>query len=302
MLQKRADVLKKIRDFFYQRNVMEVEVPLMAGFGVTDPYNENVITQHLNKPCQLQTSPEYHLKRLLCAGSGHIYSLAKAFRDEPSGNYHNVEFTMLEWYRLNWDYQQLINEVLQLIQLFLPSIQTQRFSYQQLFQYFCDFDPFTIDELGVAKYAMHSGLVDRDLEMDKDAWLALIMGQFIEPQLQKQGGCCVIYDFPKSQASLAVVEGEIAKRFEIYLYGIELANGFQELKDPVIQYQRFEADNEQRQKKGLKLKAIDPYFMAALEHGLPECSGVALGIDRLIMAVVGADKIEQVLSFTINNA
>ena len=302
VLKKRSGIIKKIRAFFFERHFIEVDVPLLALNGVTDPYNENIVCNYLGKPYYLQTSPEYHLKRLLCAGSPDLFQLAKAFRHEPHGRHHNPEFTMLEWYRLGWDYQSLMTEVITLIQALIPDISIHRYSYQSLFQTFCNFDPFSISCEALIEYSLANALVERDLKMDKDAWLSLIMGHTIEPKLEKLGGCSAIYDFPKSQASLAVVEGETAKRFEIYLNGIELANGFQELRDPMTQQARFEADNAQRLANSQSEKNIDPYFMSALKHGLPQCSGVALGIDRLIMAVLDLKRIEQVISFPINRA
>jgi len=301
-LKKRSKLMKIIRDFFYSRKFLEVDTPLLCKFGVTDPYNDNFTSNYFGQKYYLQTSPEYHLKRLLCAGSGDLFQITKAFRHESAGKHHNPEFTMLEWYRLDWCEQKLIDEVLDLITSILGEISIQRFSYQKLFEQFCNLNPFNITAIQLMNYAIDKNIVNYDLNMDKDSWLALIMSHFIEPKLVELGGACVIYDFPKSQASLAVIKGEVAKRFEIYVNGIELANGFYELTDPSEQLNRFKNDNLQRQSDLKPDMEPDFYFLEALSEGLPQCSGVALGVDRLLMLALKLNTIEQVLSFSINNS
>lgn len=301
VLQKRSDIIRKIREFFYAQNVIEVETPLLAKFGVTDPYNDNFSCDYFGDTYYLQTSPEYHLKRLLAAGAPDLFQLSKAFRYEPCGKHHNCEFTMLEWYRLGFDYHQLIEETLQLINIIIPNIKVKKFTYKNLFEKYSGFDAFVITKNELISYAIKYGFVSHDLEMSKDDWLNLIMSHQIEPQLKVEENCVVIYDFPSSQASLAVIKGEIAQRFEIYINGIELANGFQELAEPVEQVARFKDDLLQRKKTSKNQMQIDSYFIDALKFGLPNCSGVALGIDRLIMAALNLQDIKQVLSFQTSN-
>lgn len=304
LLKQRANLLRNIREFFFQRNVVEVEVPLLAQHGVTDPYNDNFEVSYFNQSLFLQTSPEYHLKRLLCAGAPDVYQLAKAFRYEEHGKHHNPEFTMLEWYRIDWTYQQLIQEVIELVQCIIGPIDIAKYSYQDLFLHFCDFDPLTISTEALQKFAKSQQIVCLSQHLSKDDWLNLIFTQLIEPQFKTpQNNLVIISDYPKSQAALAQVEGQIAKRFEIYLNGIELANGFQELSDPKEQRLRFEADNVIRNTLNKMPMKIDPFFLDALEQGhLPNCSGVALGVDRLLMAACEKADIQDVLSFSIANA
>lgn len=303
-LKQRGQVLRTIRDFFYARDVLEVEVPLLAQHGVTDPYNDNFQCHYFNKTYYLQTSPEYHLKRLLAAGAPNIYQLAKAFRYEASGKHHNPEFTLLEWYRLDWDYHQLIDEVLALIQKVLVyQYPINKTSYQALFQKFCNIDPFNCNITALKAYASQQQIIISDSAViDKDGWLSLIMSHTIEPQMKAEGGIYVVYDYPKSQAALAQIEGQIAKRFEVYIDGIELANGFQELTDPIAQKQRFIQDNQQRQLYGKSKMALDNYFLDALSAGMPPCSGVALGVDRLLMVKMKLANIHNVMSFTVEKA
>lgn len=301
-LIQRSAIIQNIRAFFFERDFIEIETPLLASYGVTDPYNENFTCDYFGKPYFLQTSPEYHLKRLLCAGAPNLFQLSKAFRYEMTSKHHNPEFTMLEWYRKGFTYKQLIEEVLMLIKGIMPTITLKKYSYQQLFQTYCGFDPFLLTTSELIKYSLSHQLVDRVLDMDKDAWLALIMSHQIEPILSQKNECSVVYDFPASQASLAIIEGPIAKRFEVYLLGVELANGFEELSDPKEQLERFKKDNRQRIDEGLSEKAIDHYFIQALQEGLPACSGVALGIDRLIMAALKVKDIREVMSFNFITA
>ena len=302
ILVRRAQILRQIRDFFYQRNVVEVEVPLLAQHGVTDTYNDNISCQFFDKTYYLQTSPEYHLKRLLCAGMPDCYQMAKAFRHEQSGKHHNPEFTMLEWYRLDWSYHQLQDEVIELIQALseLP-LPVEKISYQALFEKHCHFNPhqITYDELAVFMAKHYPETIN--LALSKDGYLSYLMSYVIEPQI-KNIPLCVLYDFPASQAALAQIKQGKAQRFEVYLSGIELANGFQELTDASAQAARFQQDNLQRQQEGKPQMVADPYFLAALEQGLPECSGVALGIDRLMMALLSKQTIQQVMAFDIADA
>ena len=298
ILKRRADFLRDVREFFYARNVIEVEVPLLASHGVTDPYNENICCDFFGENYYLQTSPEYHLKRLLCAGAPDLYQLSKAFRHEQSGFYHNPEFTLLEWYRLNWCYKELFEEVITLITSLLNVNNIRRLSYKELFQTYCQFDPFIIGTKTLQSLLQDKVPGTAEMHLDRDGWLALAMGYIIEPRLKLEQGLFIVYDYPKTQASLAVIDGDYAKRFEVYLEGVELANGFEELSDPQEQLRRFEQDNLQRKQQGKPQVKIDKRFLAALGHGLPPCSGVALGLDRLFMAKYKLSNIALGLSFS----
>lgn len=298
-LKARAAFLKKIRQFFDERDVLEVETPLMAKFGVTDLHLDNFETSHLGKPRYLQTSPEYHMKRLLAAGSPSIFQLSKAFRNEPSGKQHNPEFTMLEWYRLDFDIHQLMDEVALLIETVLGQRPVKHYTYQSLFIQTLDLCPFKATIKALEKKAKGIALVGA--LKTKDDWLALLMTHLIEPSLKEQG-VVFVYDYPPSQASLATVEKGVAKRFECYVEGIELANGFHELCDSGIQNSRFDEDNKHRAHSALPQKEKDLFLLQALASGLPACSGVALGIDRLLMLALNKQDISKVISFSSENA
>src|SRR5690554_2963780 len=302
-LRQRADVLTSIRSFFAERHVMEVETPLLANAGVTDPHLSNAVT-HLNTcgaeltPFYLQTSPEYAMKRLLAAGSGCIYQMAKVVRDDEIGRFHNPEFTMLEWYRVGFTDFDLMSEVDSLLQLVLGTEPAEFVSYQQLFINHTGCDPLTPQGLQHLK----AWLVDKSIgdwvasESNMNTLLQLAISHFIEPMLG-QTRPTFVYNFPASQAALARLDDKdarVARRFEVYIKGIELANGFYELTDPAQQAERFELDNLQRRELGRPPAVIDQRLLAALQQGLPECSGVALGVDRLLMLKLGASHIKEV--------
>ena len=298
-LQQRARLIKQIRDFFEARNVMEVETPLLCHTSVTDPHLHSMQAES----CYLQTSPEYAMKRLLAAGSGPIFQISKAFRKDEAGRLHNPEFTMLEWYRPGFDHLQLINEVDELLQLVLKTAPAERKTYRDIFNEQLQLDPHTasIDELATIAanhFTIHEKITDRD------TWLQLLMSHCIEPQLGKNQPCC-IYDFPASQAALAKIQPTqppVASRFEFYFKGIELANGFHELQNANEQRTRFESNRAERKKLSLTDVSIDELFLAALESGLPDCAGVALGVDRLIMLASGSKHIKEVISFDFERA
>lgn len=307
-LKKRAAILKSIRDFFAARDVLEVETPLLCHTSVTDPFIES-IPASVNLPngtqsFYLQTSPEYAMKRLLAAGSGSIYQLCKAFRQDEAGRYHNPEFTMLEWYRVNHDHHQLMNEMDDLLKLILNTASAERMSYQHLFLKTLHIDPLSATVAQLADCAKQNNVNLADTLDTKDDWLQLLMSHCIEPSLGQMAPTFV-YDFPASQAALARInpdDSRVASRFEVYYKGIELANGFHELQNANEQRQRFENNLTSRKQLGLTALPIDENFLAALEHGLPDCAGVALGIDRLIMLALGAEHIHDVISFDIVRA
>ena len=299
-LQARAQLYRTLRHFFAERNVMEVDVPVLARSAGTDPHIELIAAQACQQKLYLQTSPEFFIKRLLASGSGDIYSLGKAFRNEECGARHNPEFTMLEWYRLNFDEQQLIDEVLALIQQACGPMDIHKFSYRELFEEKLGINPHSSSARDLEQLAKrHIELDWRD--DDRDVWLDLLMTHLIEPQLPQ--GLCTIYDYPHSQAALArtgnTPQGDhIAHRFEVYLNGVELANGYWELSDVEEQAQRFEQDLLKRTKLSSPANPVDQKFLAALQSGLPDCAGVALGIDRLLMAIIQCDHIDRALPFS----
>jgi lysyl-tRNA synthetase class 2 len=294
-LKKRAEIITQIREFFASRNVLEVETPLLSKATVTDVHLHSLKT---TGNLYLQTSPEYAMKRLLANGSSSIYQICKAFRDDESGRLHNLEFTILEWYRVGFNHHQLMDEMDELLQLILSMGVATRYSYQEIFEKFLKINPHNVDVATLQSYAREHKI---NLAIDdKDALLQLLVSEVIEPKLKD---VVFIYDYPASQAALAKIRKAkfpVAERFEVYVDGIELANGFHELQDAREQRQRFLNDLEKRQQLGYPKIPLDENFLASLEYGLPACAGVALGVDRLIMLALGVSHISQVLSFNTN--
>ena len=310
-LLKRAAVMAEIRRFFTDRGVLEVETPCMSQATVTDihlfPFETRFVgpghSQGLN--LYLMTSPEYHMKRLLAAGCGPVFQLCRSFRNEEMGRHHNPEFTMLEWYRPCYDMYRLINEVDDLLQQVLECQPAESLSYQQAFQRHLEIDPLSADKAQLREVAAKLDLSNiADTEEDRDTLLQRLFTFGVEPQIGKDRPTFV-YHFPASQASLAQISTEdhrVAERFEVYFKGIELANGFHELTDAHEQRLRFEQDNRKRAARGLPQQPIDNNLLAALEAGLPDCSGVALGVDRVVMLALGAESIGEVIAFTVDRA
>jgi lysyl-tRNA synthetase class 2 len=307
MIRRRAELLAGIRSFFEKRQVIEVVTPAMSPAGATDPNIQSMTLELKAFPRQplryLHTSPEFAMKRLLAAGSGPIYQLCTVFRDNEAGRQHRPEFTMLEWYRPGWHYHRLIEEVVELIDAVVSEIkpaEVRRFSYRELFQHYADLDPVTATVRDCLECCRRCELPVADsMTDDVDEWLDWIMGALVAPRLPENGLTCV-YDFPPSQAALARIRHDsppVAERFEVFWGGMELVNGFQELTDVAEQRFRFERDNARRREKGLPVIRLDERFLAAMENGLPESSGVALGLDRLLMAATGAKHIREVVSF-----
>ena len=307
----RANLLRSIRHFFYSRDVLEVETPLLSNGTVTDEHLDAFHTKfnypHVGKAVDLylQTSPEFAMKRLLCAQSGAIYQICKAFRHEGEGRWHNPEFTMLEWYRPDFDHHALMQEVDALLMETLGTDSGELVSYQNVFKSRLQIDPLTAtDEMLLAKMIDCNIDISNPEQLDKDSKLQLLFSIAIEPVIGQERPCFV-FGFPASQASLARIntkDTRTADRFEVYFKGAELANGFHELSDASEQKQRFEQDNEKRRNNGQPEKPIDTRFLAALEGGLPHCAGVALGIDRLLMLKSGASHIQEVLNFPVSRA
>lgn len=306
LLRKRAMILGQIRQFFAQRNVLEVDTPAMSHATVTDFHLHTFQTDFIGpgyadgSKLYLMTSPEFHMKRLLAAGSGCIYQINKAFRNEENGRYHNPEFTMLEWYRVGFDHHKLMDEMDDLLQLVLKGGKAERMTYQQAFIKVLNVCPLEASMLELKQAAAKLGLSDiAEPEEDRDTLLQLLFSIGVEAKIGQQVPAFV-YDFPASQAALAKInpsDPRVADRFEVYFKGIELANGFHELDNPSEQLARFEQDNAKRIEMGLTAQPIDYHLIEALKAGLPECAGVALGIDRLIMLALDCDHIDQVTAF-----
>jgi lysyl-tRNA synthetase class 2 len=299
-LQQRAAQLQKIRHFFQQRSILEVETPLLSKSAAPDLHLDSLSCGQY----WLHTSPEYPMKRLLCAGYGDIYQICKVFRADESGRRHNPEFTMLEWYRVGWTMTDLMSEVAELIQTIAGTCNVIHLDYRDAVSNACQLDPFSASDTELQQLAsQHSGM-DCDSE-DRDTCLDLIMTHLVEPSLAPDSLTFIQY-YPASQAALAqktVRNGQpVAERFEAYLGGLELANGYHELANAEEQRARFQMENQQRQAAGKHIMPLDEAFLAALEQGMPDCCGVALGVDRLIMLATGADHIDQVIAFPFNRA
>ena len=306
VIKKRADLLQQVRAFFHAREVMEVDTPSLSLAGNTEPNIENFTVQTGKDTYYLHTSPEFPMKRLLAAGSGSIYQICKVFRQEEAGRYHNPEFSMLEWYRVGFDHNELMDEVEELLKVVLTDVgikESRRMSYQQSFIDHAEFDPLEISNEELVVHAARLGFEEvQGLTVnDRDAWLELLFDQIVAKKLAKNT-IMFIYDYPESQAALARIRKEegVAERFEVYINGIELANGFHELTDAKEQRQRFEQENAIRVAQGSQEIPMDERLLSALEEGLPECAGVALGIDRLLMLKVEASSIEDVINFSFD--
>ena len=313
-IRLRAEILARIRRFFAAHEVLEVDTPALSRAATTDPSLSSFTTRFhgpgpvTGETFYLHTSPEYPMKRLLAAGLGSIYQICKVFRDGESGKQHNPEFSMLEWYRTGFDHYDLMDEVEKLLTGILSDItpidSVRHWSYRELFLEFAGVDAFatSVDQL---KSLLHEhnitaiGMSDADL----DTWLDLAMTHIIEPRLGR--GLVFVRDYPVSQAALARLRAgspPVAARFEVYLDGLELANGFHELVDASEQRQRLEQESRKREQADVDPVRIDEHFLAALESGLPDCAGVALGLDRLLMIAAGAACLRDVITFPIDTA
>lgn len=303
-LRQRAAFIAQIRRFFSERGYLEVETPTLARYGVTDAYLANIMATCRGQSYCLQTSPEYHMKRLLAAGSGPIFQLARVYRDDELGRWHNPEFTLLEWYQLGIDHHTLLQEVDELLQQILACPPLQVRTYQQAFLDTCHIDPFNTSvsalKAVLQREQLHQVLADD--EQDIDQYLFLLMSHVVEPSFAAAAMPTAVVGFPPSQAALARVNAGVAARFEVYFRGVELANGFYELTDPKAQQARFQQDNQLRQSQGKPIVAADERLLQALAQGLPDCSGVALGIDRLLALAMAKSAIANAMAFDFTRA
>lgn len=310
-------MLEHIRAFFSARDVLEVDTPALSAAATPDPALASLVTRYTGpgaphgQALYLHTSPEFAMKRLLAAGSGSIYQICKVFRDGEAGRAHNPEFTMLEWYRIGMDHHQLMDEVADLVMQVLAeklALQSpEQVSYREIFESRVGIDPHTATASDCAQAARAHGVtVPPDLFEHHDVaiWRDLLLSHLIEPDLGRDR-LTFVYDYPASQASLAQIRPghpPLAERFELYLNGMELANGFHELADVAEQRTRFERQLHARAASGLPPVPLDQRLLAALTQELPDCSGVALGIDRLVMLAAGARSIQDVIAFPLERA
>ena len=315
-LLARAELLKQIRRFFDERGVLEVETPLLSQTAGTDPNLYPFVTPY-RRPGQrdgsahyLQTSPEFAMKRLLAWGSGSIYQICKAFRNEESGRQHNPEFTLLEWYRTGFGLNELIDEIEALLLALVDGKRnlsaTRRIAYRKLFGEMVGVDPLLagMQEFTECAKRHHLDEAAAICGSDRNIWLDLLFSHLVQPNMDRNR-IYFVYDYPACQPSLArnkPGEGYLVERVEVFLDGLELGNGFHELADPAEQENRFDADLARRRQLGLELPPKDCRLLSALAHGLPDCSGMAMGLDRLLMLLTGAEHIDRVLAFPISNS
>ena len=314
LLRLRAQLLTDIRRFFAERQVLEVETPLLCQATGTDPqldfFTANLQLGEPQTPLFLQTSPEFAMKRLLAAGSGSIYQVCKAFRNAESGRMHNPEFTILEWYRLDFTLQQLMDEVAVLLQILLrrdaAELPIRRISYQQLFGELTGLDPLVCDLAAYRQFAVARGWPEAVAicAAEHDLWLDFLFSHAVQPALAAEV-VYLVHGYPAVLSSLARLDstdGRLTERFEVFVQRMEIGNGFFELADPVEQAARFDREIRYRQLHGRSPVKKDLRLLAALQSGLPDCSGVALGVDRLLMAMAGCSHINQVLAFPVADA
>jgi lysyl-tRNA synthetase class 2 len=306
-LRVRAEVTARIRAFFAERAVVEVETPTLSAAAVTDTALRSIACEvaALGGRHYLRTSPELAMKRLIAAGSGDIFELGPVYRDGELGRWHQPEFLLLEWYRVGYDEHALMDEVLALLERVLaprrPELAAMRVRYADAFAEIFGVDAHRLDAAGRARLteALTARGIDVPAELGANALLDLALSQVVVPSWPK-GGAVFLHDYPAAQAALAAIgpgDPPVARRFEVFVDGIELGNGFYELTDAVEQRRRFEADLAARRAEDRPAPPIDEAFLAALEAGLPDCAGVAIGVDRLIAVLVGAESLADVVNF-----
>jgi lysyl-tRNA synthetase class 2 len=314
-LKARAALLERARAFFAERAILEVDTPLVVNAPVSDVHVHSAAVQLRADPgiaaapaLYLHTSPEYAMKRLLAAGCGDIYQICHVVRGFESGRLHNPEFVLIEWYRLGFSLRQLMDEVAALVLSLLGEAGRGRLaehlSYREAFQRTLGLDPLSADPAALAAAAQPLAVAGTAQALSRDALLELLMGAMVGPRLG-HGVLSFVHGYPASQAALARLDSEdprIAERFELYCEGIELANGFRELADAHEQRRRFATDNAGRARAGLPVAAPDERLLAALAAGLPDCAGVALGFERVLMLATGARHIDEVLTFPTASA
>ena len=315
-LKKRARLLREIRAYFDAQGVLEVETPMLSANATVDAYIESFATQfrpighETSQCCYLHTSPEFAMKRLLCAGSGDIYSLGKVFRNGEAGGRHNPEFTMLEWYRVGMDDQNLMDDVASLLAGVSNFQEVRRCSYGELFEQYLHLNPYIASDEQLRQLVRNK--VDSRLQgLARNDCLDLLFSRFVEPNLQSSDldvlSGYFVYDYPATMSALARLttnaDGHpVAARFELFVNGVELANGYHELLDASQQQARFEQEQQVRRERGYHIYPYDQNLIDALTHGMPDCAGVAMGIDRLLMLMLGTRNIADVLAFDFSRS
>jgi len=309
-MRQRAELNSLVRRFFLQRNVLEVETPVFSAAGNPDPSIHSLLANFAITEEQApdiryaHTSPEFAMKRLLTRNIGSIYQICKVFRVGELGRLHNPEFTMLEWYRTGFDYHQLMDEINDMLYELDFSEQCEKISYVEMFSKHLGIDIPNVNVADLKNCAGKNGLDVVGLGDTMDVWLDLLLSHLIEPKLGHNKPVFV-YDYPSSQAALAVVREEkypVAERFELYINGVEIGNGYQELTCANEYVERFNVDNQRRLQQGLAEVKLDENFLSAMQKGLPKCAGVAIGLDRLLMAKLNISNITDVLSFDFSLA
>ncbi len=310
-LDLRARLYALIREFFARRGVLEVETPILSTAGNPDPSIESFATPFRGRieggarKCFLRTSPEYPLKRLLAAGMGDCYELGRVFRNGEAGRSHNPEFTLLEWYRVGWDHHRLMDECAELVRAALGlvgrSARIDKTTHINWFKRELDLDPMIADEAALRTPLAEFGIDPKGLT--RDDWLDLLVTHRLQPALPADA-ITLVYDYPATQCALARIrrgDPPVAERFELYLGPHELANGYHELNDAAEQRARFEGDNARRRERGLRELPMDENLLRVL-NDLPDCAGVALGVDRLLMCLLETNDIRDVLAFPFADA
>ena len=317
VLKLRAAFMGRLRRFFAEKGILEVETPLLSRAGTTDPQIHSFETRYVGPDAPrggalyLATSPEFAMKRLLAAGSGPIYQVCKAFRQGESGLLHNPEFTLLEWYRPGFEHFQLMDELAALLQWLAGESSlhqpVERVTYAELFQRELGIDPHRAGTEQLARRAADFSALTAISGLSRDGWLDLLMSHVIQPELGRERPIFV-YDYPASQAALARIrpsqagEPAVAERFELFYRGVELANGFHELTDAAEQAERFAQDVRQRVSENLPEMPVDRHLIAALQAGMPTCAGVAVGLDRLFMVLHDRERLSEVVAFPLSRA
>ncbi len=308
-LRARARLLSLLRDFFDQRDLLEVSTPVLSASAATDPALESLpVLPGGTGQRWLHTSPEFAMKRLLAAGSGDIWQVCPVFRDGEQGRWHNPEFTLVEWYRLGFDERQLAAEVVTLIETLAADYRdlapAQYLTYRDAFVHYAGIDPLAASDDEIAEATMRVVATGGPAYWQRGEWLDLLGAAVVYPALGR-GRVTVLTDYPAEQAALARIRPgnpPSAARFEVFLDGVELANGFYELADPQEQRRRFETDLNRRRAMEMAVVAPDERLLAALEYGLPDCAGVALGLDRLVALLLGQDSLARVMAFDFARA